>query len=292
VLPHEANVIYTRAGVQGSSRDRRQQRYSDERRGDFLTFQKRAMAISGAAIVCIAASAQTPAPAHRKFQIVSIKKNISGAPRVYVNPFAFQPGGRFVATNVTLAELIVVAYATPRVQMEGGPEWIDSERFNIAAMANETEVEVPSEQLVSMVQSLLEDRFKLMLHRETEERTVYALIPAKIPPTLQPAKDGEQTAMVQGARGQLNFQKMPMAGLVTTLANIFHTPVVDGTGLTGFFDFTLDPMKFSSVVQGAAAIYPNLVVTALREQLGLKLEKRKAPLVITIVDHAEDPIDN
>ncbi len=246
-----------------------------------------------AALACIAATAQTPTPGRRQFEVASIRKNDSGPPKVYVTPFAFLPGGRFIATNVTLTEVIVMAYHTRRIQMRGGPDWIDTDRFNIVAKADEAEGEVKHEQFVAMVQALLEDRFKLMLHRETEERTVYALVAGKNPSRLQPAKDGEQTAMVPGDRGQMNFQKMPLSGLVNTLANILHTPVVDGTGLTGFFDFTLDPLQLSDHTQPVTPdSWPDLVLTALREQLGFKLEKRKESLEITVIDRAARPTGN
>ena len=122
--------------------------------------------------------------------------------------------------------------------MRGGPPWIDSDRFDIVAKADETAGEVTKEEWGPMVQALLEDRFKLELHRETKEVTVFSLIVGKTPPKLQPAKEGEQKGMMRGDRGQMNFQAMPLSGLVNTLSNILHTPVVDGTGLEGSFDFT------------------------------------------------------
>jgi uncharacterized protein (TIGR03435 family) len=238
--------------------------------------------------------AQTPpAPARRQFAVASIRKNNSGPPRVFVDPFAFLPGGRFIATNVTLTDIIVMAYGTRRIQMRGGPDWIDSERFNIAAKADEAESEFKREQLVAMVQALVEDRFKLALHRETEERTVYALVPGKIPPKLQRAKEGEQKAMMPGPRGEMRFQGMPLDGLVNTLANILHMPVVDGTGMTGAYDFTLDPMHLSARTQPVTPdLWPDLVLAAVQEQLGFKLEKRKAPLEITVIDRVDRPTDN
>jgi uncharacterized protein (TIGR03435 family) len=258
----------------------------------------RQIAIAGVtALASMVVIAQTVPPARKVFEIASIKRNNSGPPRVQVNPFVFSSGGRFIATNVTLADVIQLAYGTRRIQMRGGPDWIDSERFNIVAKADESEADVPREQLFPLVQALLEERFKLALHRETEDRTVYALVPGKTPPKLQAAKEGEKTAFATGNRGQMNFQKMPMEGLANTLANILHTPVVDGTGLTGFFDFTLDPMQFANKgvaggVQAAPDIFADLVITALREQLGFKLEKQKASLEITVIDRAEQPRDN
>jgi uncharacterized protein (TIGR03435 family) len=86
---------------------------------------------------------------------------------------------------------------------------------------------------------------------------------------------------------------MPIVGLVNTLANILHTPVVDGTKMTGVFDFTLDPMKFAGrTQQGSLDSYPDWVLAAVQEQLGFKLETKQAPLEITVIDHAEQPTDN
>jgi uncharacterized protein (TIGR03435 family) len=255
---------------------------------------KRVVAIAGlTALACAAAAAQAPTPARREFEVASIRKNDSDRPQVYVTPFAFLPGGRFTATNVTLTDVIVMAYKTRRIQMRGGPPWIDSQKFDIVAKADATAREVAEEQWGPMVQALLEDRFKLVLHRETEERTVYALVAGKTSPKIQPAKDGEEKALVPGDRGQMNFQGMPLSGLVNTLSNILHTPVMDGTGLMGPFDFSLDPLEFSDHAQPVTSdSWPDLVVTAVRQQLGFKLEKQKAPLEITVIDRAQQPTDN
>lgn len=86
---------------------------------------------------------------------------------------------------------------------------------------------------------------------------------------------------------------MPLAGLVNTLANILHMPVVDGTGMTGSYDFTLDPVHLAGRTQPVTPdLWPDLVLAAVQEQLGFKLEKRRSPLEITVIDHAVQPTDN
>ena len=237
--------------------------------------------------------AQTPA--RREFEVASIRSNNSGRPKIFIEPFVYSPGGRFTATNVTLVDVIVRVYPTRRIQMQGGTAWIDSDRFDIVAKADMDQGEVKREQWALMVQALLEDRFKLAVHKETKETQVYALVAGKNPPKLQPSKEGEQTMSTQGARGQINFQRMGVVGLVNTLSNILHTPVVDQTGITGFFDFTLDPMQFMTPPSPDNPVRPDfseLVLTAVQEQLGFKLEKKKAPLEFTIIDHAEKPTEN
>ena len=89
----------------------------------------------------------------------------------------------------------------------------------------------------------------------------------------------------------------PIVGLVNTLANILGTPVMDGTGITGSYDFTLDPMQYAvdttnSPVPNAANNWGDLVIRAVNEQLGFRLEKRKASLEITAIDHADRPTEN
>jgi uncharacterized protein (TIGR03435 family) len=89
------------------------------------------------------------------------------------------------------------------------------------------------------------------------------------------------------------FRKMSIVGLVNTMANILHTPVVDRTALSGFYDFTLDPNQFAAPDDGDGTVrkdsFGDLMVTAVREQLGLHLEKQRDTLKITVIDHAERP---
>jgi uncharacterized protein (TIGR03435 family) len=242
-------------------------------------------------VAAMTAFSQTPTAPRRQFEVASIKPNKSGPPRgARTNPFAFLPGGRFTATNVTLVEVIVSVYSTRRIQMRGGPDWIDSERFDIVAKADAADGEVKGEQRLPMVQALLEDRFKLAYHRETKEVPVFALV-GKPTENLRKAGEDEQNSFTPGENRQMIFRKMPIVGLVNTLANILHEPVVDGTGLDGLYDFTVDPMQFAGP-DGApktADAFMDLVLTAVREQLGFKLEKRKAPLEIMVIDHAERP---
>src|SRR5262249_18068574 len=162
----------------------------------------------------------------------SIRPNNSGPPKVYTNRFTYSPSGRFTATNVTLVDIIVSGvYSTRRIQMRGGPDWIDSERFDIAAKADDAGGPFKREDWNLMIRAILEDRFKLVVHRETKDMPVYALVVGKNAPKLQESKDGEQTAFAPGAHGELMFQRMPMEGFVNTLANILHEAVVDGTGI-------------------------------------------------------------
>jgi len=93
----------------------------------------------------------------------------------------------------------------------------------------------------------------------------------------------------------MNIQRIGVVGLANTLSNILHTPLVDQTGITGSFDFTLDPIQFAAPPSPDNPVRPDfngLVLTAVQELLGFKLEKKKAPLEFTIIDRAEKPSEN
>jgi uncharacterized protein (TIGR03435 family) len=237
-------------------------------------------------------TAQKPA-----FEVASIKPNRSGQQRAAI-PVAFLPGGRFTATNATLVDVIVQVYPTRRVQMQGGPDWIDSERFDIVAKAPDPGQQVDLDQMRQMVQALLEDRFQLKLHIEKKEMPVYALVRGKDAPKLQSPQPGEEIGAVPGEAGKLAFTRMSMVGLVNTVSNILRVPVMDRTGLTGSYNFALDIGRFMPPPAGngpqRADVFAigNAISSAIEEQLGLKMEQHKELLDITIIHHAERPSEN
>jgi uncharacterized protein (TIGR03435 family) len=157
---------------------------------------------------------------------------------------------------------------------------------------------IKREQWNAMIRGLLEDRFKLKLHRETKDLPVYALVLGKTPPALKESAKDTPPRFSPGERGRMTFQHMPIVALVNTLSNILHEPVIDATGISGFFDFTLDPMQLAAPAGSASAqpivreSYADLTITAVTEQLGFRLERRRAPLEITVIDHAERPTEN
>ena len=256
------------------------------------------LVVAAIAVAVMPLASQAPAQ-KPSFEVASIKPNKSGQPLPTVgSPLAFLPGGRFTATNVTLVDVIVRVYPTRRIQMQGGPNWIDSERFDIVAKADETEVKHTGEQMSQMVQALLEDRFQLRFHVDKREIQAYALVVGKDAPKLKEAAGGGVPGLILGERRKMTFQNMPIVGLVNTMSNILHTPVVDGTGLKGLYDFTVDPFPFLTPppTNGASRAdsydLGDAVIAAVQEQLGFKLERRKELLDITVIDHAERPGDN
>ena len=216
---------------------------------------------------------------------------------------------RFTATGVTLQGLIREAYEVEDNQISGAPAWLDSERYDIEAKADKSvadELQKLSfdQRLVEyrrMLQALLGDRFQLTLHRETKELPVYALVIAKKGPKLQETHPGDNdpTGMTFGW-GLLKGEGVPIALLVRHLSRQqLDRPVVDKTGLTGKYDFTLkwipDDRRTPTVGQQGTDDTPPpgpSIFTAIQEQLGLRLEPQKGPVEVLVIDHVERPSEN
>jgi bla regulator protein blaR1 len=206
------------------------------------------------------------------FEVASVKPNNSGDNRVV---FGMQPGGRFTSTNVPLKELIRMAYGVQTFQIDGGPDWIGSERFDIVAKA-EGELRPsppggPPGPLLLMMQALLAERFKLVTHRDTRDLPIYALMLARSDGRLGPKLSASQvdcsTLPPPGARGsgppafpgppalgerprcgmfmgigRIAAGGATMAQLATTLSQRVNRYVRDSTGLSGWYEFEIEFM--------------------------------------------------
>jgi uncharacterized protein (TIGR03435 family) len=191
-------------------------------------------------------------------------------------------GGTLKMHNATLRFCVAIAYGAQDSLIEGGPGWINTENFEITGKAGAA---VAHDQLVRMLRTLLEDRFKLSVHHETKQLPVYALVLGKNGPKLRPSGPGGDGFLGRrGLMGPLIGQKASMPGLAAALSTLMGRKVMDETDLTGVYDFTLEYAPAQSV----DSALPSLV-TALQEQLGLKLESTKAPLEVLVIDHAEKP---
>ena len=271
--------------------------------------------------------AQAQQAARPKFEVASVRENTSGSNQVSIG---MQPGGRFGAHNIPLVTLIRSAYRLQDSQLVGAPAWIETTRYDITAKAEgdlppSSPFGPPSTGML-MLQSLLEDRFKLKVHSEVREQPIFALVapsPMKLGPTLkhsnvdceairdagrrggaQPAapKRGEwgwpQCGTSMGF-GEIRGGARPLTLLASMLAQVVRRSVVDRTGLTGAFDFDL---RFTpELPPGAPTDKPFLVngveidphgpsiFTAVQEQLGLKLDATRGPVDVLVVDHVERP---
>lgn len=254
------------------------------------------------------------------FEVVSIKANKSGD---FPAPIATSPGGRFTATNVPARALILYAYQMLGFQLDGGPSWLGADRFDITAKAQD---EASPEQIRLMLRTLLADRFKLKVRRETRELALYDLVVSrrdgKLGPQLRRAEpDCSSVAPVIGAppdpsrpptcgylgpapgvslaagRSNMSFRGLTMEAFARFLVPMFRRGVTDRTGLTGYFDGDFDftsefgpPPPPPGV--GDPIDRPTLpsIFTVLPEQLGLKLEPTKGPVEVLVIESVEKPV--
>lgn len=199
--------------------------------------------------------------------------------------------GRTSALNVTLKGTIAEAYEVAEDRILGGPEWIYSDRVQIEAKAGQP---VGKEVLDSMLRTLLADRFKLQLHRKTRPRLTLALEIAKHGPKLQSVAAGNSS--FENGHGRLDATTLNMTQFAEILSHELRPlPVVDRTGLTGSFKFTLrfnaDRPRIADPVDSATDLRFE-ISNAMQQQLGLELKSKKLPAEMLVIDHAEKPSAN
>jgi uncharacterized protein (TIGR03435 family) len=215
----------------------------------------------------------------------------------------FAVRGRQVMTiNTTVNDLVAFAYGVHARQIVRGPGWLETDKFDVTG---QPDIEgVPNQvQLRKLVQKLLTDRFKLAFHREQQELSIYALVVGPKGPTLTKSSadpNGLPGLLFRGL-GSLPASNATMADLATVMQSaVLDRPVVDRTGVTGRYDFTLtwtpDETQFASMgikvpPPPADATAPGLF-TAVQEQLGLKFEPARAPVDVIVIDRAEHPSPN
>jgi uncharacterized protein (TIGR03435 family) len=190
--------------------------------------------------------------------------------------------GKLTIEAAELRQIVGLAYAIQRVRVLAGPGWADADQFDIAAKAESGEA--TRDEIRGMLQTLLAERFKLVVHRETKEIPVYALVLAKGGSKLKVAAPGGKSALTDtlGPNGERRtvMAASPLRGLVNMLANTLGNPVVDKTGLDGTYDYTIEwPDAGTSL-------------SASLDQLGLKLEAKKEPVEVLVIDRAERPSAN
>jgi uncharacterized protein (TIGR03435 family) len=197
--------------------------------------------------------------------------------------------GLIRCTNVTLKRAITGAYDVVPDRVLGGPDWIDSDRFQITAKVAQP---VREEELDKMLQTLLAERFHLKLHREMRTLPGFVLEIGKNGPKLQPAAGASRS--LYNAHGHMEAASVTMSMLAQTLSREFGLPVVDGTGLTGAFNFRLvwnpDSPLTLELGTGAASDAGVELFNSIQQQLGLTLKSRRMRVEVLVVDHAEKPI--
>lgn len=234
------------------------------------------------------------------FEAISIKE--SSGTRI---PVQWQ-GARLLAGEIPLQTLLIAAYQVPFYQLTDLPDWVRTVRYEINAVA--TRAPAPSEQAVYL-RALLEERFRIVARVEVQDRPIYALVMARpdrrLGPGLRPSDFDCREILAAQAAGKSASREcrveilaasyvrdgIPLALLADTLSTRLQRPVVDRTGLTGFFDVELRFRPPNSVTQTDDRNEPDLV-TALEEQLGLELESTRGPVEVTVFDRIERPTPN
>lgn len=270
-------------------------------------------------------AASTPASA--SFDAISIKLDTSGNGRHSLSPNI--GGGRLRAVNISLATLMIVAYQIPGNRILGAPSWFDTEFFDIDATTSEG---TGADENFDRIKSMLADRFKVAAHEETRNLPVYALVldkPGKLGPELHAsdancsnwqktdlskpnaASDenskpddvncGDASGATNNIRARTVAHGVDMDKMLQVLAgppshpNV-ERPIMDQTGLTGKLDFVLEYRSpYAAAANNGGANDPGAAPsfeTALREELGLKLEPTTAPVDVLVIDHVEEPTPN
>ncbi|HWF09832.1 MAG TPA: TIGR03435 family protein [Bryobacteraceae bacterium] len=239
-----------------------------------------------------------------QFEVASIKPSDPDNSRT-----SFDPGakvGRFVVTGASLKLLIGYAWDKQLTQISGGPKWLDSDPFDIEATKGNIDAPPPASlaqrpmywQNRAMLQSLLEERFHLVVHNETRQDPVYEFVLARSGPRLKDATVDEAPRQ-QVSRGQITATATALSQLARLLAGLLDRQVVDKTGLAGRYNFTLtyayDASRRGTVgpdADPAAAPDTPSLFTALQEQLGLSLKSARGPVEFLVIDRAEKPDAN
>jgi uncharacterized protein (TIGR03435 family) len=264
------------------------------------------IALGAVCVLAATLNAQQPAPA---FEVASIRP--SAVDSRTPDESEVQPGGQFVVTNTTLDALVRGVFEVQRHELvlgDGVPSWFASQRWDIVGKGPPITDEAAQRPLLrTMMQNLLIERFKLVTRREARDTPVYALVLAHADrrpgPQMRPssadcaallsafrATGARQTpdspvCGLRNLRTRLWGTGVPLTELVRILSLRSGRPVVDATGLTGAFDldvkFTPDDAADPA---GGASLF-----TAVQEQLGLRLEPRRAPVNVLVIDSVERP---
>jgi uncharacterized protein (TIGR03435 family) len=265
---------------------------------------------AGALLATTTMHAQSP----QEFEVASVKKSQTTRGGMMV-----EPSGRFVANGVSLLQLIRVAHGFQGLQIRGqiigGPSWLESARFDVEAKAagKFTAGAEGTQQILAMLKSLLAERFRLKVHTETRQMSMYALVVArpdkKLGPKLRPstvacpgpgeAPTDTRWCGIRGGPGKLDAKGITLFELTVSLANFpaISRTIRDETGLEGRYDWQLEWVPTfvaaeSGVVENRSADNGPNLFTALQDQLGLKLQGIRGPVDVLVIDSVDALVEN
>jgi len=256
-------------------------------------------------LACAVHAGQQPDQA---FEVASIKPS-GNADFVGGGRLRSEPGGRVVGTAVTAQQLIAMAYAVDRSQVIGLPSWAGQDTFDIIAKPERPPS--TSAEYRAMMEQLLQDRFQFRAHEDSRDRSVYRLVPVSAgtlgprlhissdvctPTTTRPDPpqsynpNSPPKCAMRSRPGVIVAAGTSLSLLVGVLQREVDRPLIDGTGLTGLYDFELRWQPSSGFARQDSPSDDSVILeTALREQLGLKLESQRAPGRVVVVDRIERP---
>ncbi|HTS61303.1 MAG TPA: M56 family metallopeptidase [Candidatus Acidoferrales bacterium] len=299
------------SGVTGADLKRRIREIMTRRTALDLTFARKA-GLAAAGIVALAMPmvigilrAQTlPPPPAYGYEVASIKPSPPDATASRIGP---GPQGGMRAQSANVITLLMFAYGARAYQFVGGPGWIQSERFDVSFTPDRPEpapspamsrqqMEQAFDRNRQRMQAILRDRFRLVLRAETHELPMYALSVVRSGAKLNPAADPKAMRMA-ASPGQITATAVDMKILATYLAGLLGRYVANDTGLEGSYDFKLDwtpdsteprqPGEHPEAAEPGPSIF-----TALTEQLGLRLESKKGPVPVYVIERIEKPSAN
>ncbi len=269
----------------------------------------------------------TPAPT---FEVASIKPSKPGPskPGPFLVGFQIARGAHFTVHGITPKMLVEEAYSVKDAQISQAPPWFNTDRYDIDAKPEEPvgaaidklRPDDQKDKLMQMVQALLADRFKLAISHESKEMPIYAMVVAKGGPKMKvsdfkppehpealppmPSKSGDRAmrGRIMMRPGNLTSTGIEMRMLADALSSFTGRPVIDKTNLSRRYEFTLQWTPDTPVAGMGAPGGPEAtpapesngpsLFTAIREQLGLRLESQKGPMDVLVITHAEKPSEN
>lgn len=232
-----------------------------------------------------------------RFEAVSVKPALEANARGGRSGF---PPGKIVLSYTRLKNVIPMAYGVQPFLVVGGPDWLQTEPYEIIGeMSSTGGAPPPSSKTLEALQVLLEERFQLRFHRESRVMPLYSLTVAKGGSKLvdgyELPGDTKRDSADRSVERLLR-KKAPISNLVPSLSFYLQTPVEDHTGLTGLYSYILEwrneEVSQAPVVPGVPQTDVAALASALHSQLGLDLQKGKGPVEVLVIDSAERPSAN
>jgi uncharacterized protein (TIGR03435 family) len=267
------------------------------------------MSTAAGIIACLGIAAlYAQQPQERRFDVVAIRAVPKDAPQMLRSADfdSVLPGGQFVDPRTSLLFIIAFAYRAKPMRISGLPDWAQQTPYSISAKPAPGFPVLPasenSEQVRLMMRSMLAERFHLQLHTETRQEPVYNLEVAKggmklqeVEPPTPPAKPGNVGAAIGNNDGRMIGKKSTTERIAVALEIFLNRTVIDKTALNGHYDFDIkwsDPTVETPPGTGLGPSGISLMISNLRDQLGLQLSKSTGPVTYWMVDRVEHPTEN